>query len=187
MHHYSYHLRSENHIVEAWKRYPWLFEKFSKWESIEARYFLLEYLSKMYWYNWMLTQDAEWVPLPVETLSGEVIYWSLSHSAHYVAYCVWSSAVGIDIAEIDERDESLLSTHSDAEYTLLGWAWWRSFYILWTAKESIIKLIGSTLETMGEIRLVWSLSKDNFQYDYWWISYTVSTFQDHNITLSYTY
>lgn len=49
---------------------------------------------------------------------------------------------GIDIAENEERNISLLDTHSISEYDIMAGNNWNNFYILWTAKESIIKATG---------------------------------------------
>lgn len=69
------------------------------------------------------------------------MHWSISHSENYVAFIVSERPTGIDIAEHEERDSSLLESHPMSDYDILGGKNWNNFYILWTAKESVIKLI----------------------------------------------
>lgn len=82
------------------------------------------------------------------------IYWSISHSKEYIAYSVSDYRTGIDIAEYEERDLSLLDTHREIEYKLLGAKNWKNFYLLWTAKEALIKAHGDLLDDIPEMQLI---------------------------------
>lgn len=152
MHYYEYHHKSSDAEQKAREKFPWLFEWDYSLESREVRYYLLEYLYREYWYSRILEKDPNGKPIPIE-IQWTLLYWSISHSNNYVSFIISDEPTGIDIAEYEERDISLLDMHSDSEYDLLGAKSWNNFYILWTAKESIIKLQGWWLEDMSTIRI----------------------------------
>jgi phosphopantetheinyl transferase len=126
-----------------------------------------------YGYQWNLEKDEYGKPIPIRMSSsvvfetsqkesknedGILLYWSLSHSQNHLAYILSDTPTRIDIAEYEERDISLLDTHSQSEYDWLSGKSWKNFYILWTAKECIIKLNGWQLDDM---RLIQFVSKES--------------------------
>lgn len=153
MHYYEYHKKSEDPLIQAQEKYAWLFELWLSDESIEVRYYLLEYLSLEYWYTWTLEKDENGRPIPI-IWEMHQIFWSISHSENYVAFIVSDKLTGIDIAEYKERDDSLLDIHWDQDYEIFWGKNWNNFYILWTAKESIIKVSGWWLEDVKRISLI---------------------------------
>ncbi len=159
MHHFEYHPKSPQILQIAKDKYPYLTQEWLSDESIEARYHLLEYLSKEYSWHGVLEKEKNGKPIEFIIHNWEwitVLYWSISHCAHYIAFIIADTPVGIDIAEYHERDTSLLSIHRDSEYSILWGKNWHNFYILWTAKEAIIKSIGGELDDMRDIWLIYS-------------------------------
>jgi phosphopantetheinyl transferase len=134
-----HHQKSPEIPLLARKEYPWLSRRNLSDESVEARYYLLEYLSEAFGFSGELEQDADGKPLPILIPRQPQRYWSISHSANYVAGIVSLHPTGIDIAELSERHISLQGTHSEAEYARIGGKNWRNFYRLWAGKEAIIK------------------------------------------------
>lgn len=74
MHYYEYHLKSTTILSQASKKYAWLFSWWLSHESIEVRYYLLEYLCREYWYRWILEKDEKGKPIPI-TLQSSVLLW----------------------------------------------------------------------------------------------------------------
>jgi phosphopantetheinyl transferase len=185
MHHYAYHKRSWDILTLARKSYPWLLESLFSVESIEVRYWLLEYLNREYSYYGRLEKNNEGQPIPI--LTPEKVYWSLSHSDNFVAYIIASYPVGIDIVDVVIRDPSLLESHSEAEYLLLGGKDWYNFYILWSAKETIIKLCGWALDDMCDIHLREISGESEYIFEFSWEIHKINIIKEINHILSYTF
>lgn len=197
MYSYQYHKKSNKISRLAQEKYPWLFGYNLSNESIEARYWLLEYLSSTYNYSGQFTISGDtpykiflWKSSLTKIPHSElyevwVIYWSLSHSENFIAFIVSDTHVGIDIIETHERDNSLFCTHSNREYEVLSGRNWRNFSLLWSAKESLIKKISLTLDDMQYIELknteqnILILSHKN-------ILYNVHFYEENDIILTYT-
>jgi len=81
---------------------------------------------------------------------------SLSHkqdgSKVLIAVALSNKAVGVDLEIKKALEESLLNFFNDEEYKVLGSKSWRSFYILWTAKEAIIKKLHIAKDIRQEIK-----------------------------------
>jgi phosphopantetheinyl transferase len=45
----------------------------------------------------------------------------------------------VDIEVIRPRDDSLFSSFSEKEWNVIGEKNWESFYLLWSAKEVLVK------------------------------------------------
>ena len=188
MHYFEYHSKSPDIFEKAKIQYPWLFSEWLPDESIEARYHLLEYLETEYRWKGRLEKDVSWVPIPIfcPDRGKKKVYWSLSHSENFTAYIVSDSPTGIDIAEYEERDESLLSTHTDTEYNLLGSKNWQNFYILWTAKEAILKKNWGTLDDMKHIFLREDLWDWYYFLEFLWDFCKIKIVYEKEIILAYT-
>ena len=169
MYHFEYHQKSELILRVSQEQYPWLFASWLSDESIEARYYLLEYLQIHHGYRWRLEKDPEGKPVSIKTIDGNT-YWSLSHSEHFISFIISDTPVGIDIAEYEERDISLLDMHHTSEYEMLGRKDWEHFYILWTAKESLIKSVGDSLDDLENISLL-EIQKEGI-YIFWFLGKT---------------
>ena len=153
--HFEYHQKSESILFQAKERYHLLLRAWLSDESVEARYYLLEYLQKHHGYRGILQNDITGKPVPLDIIGhGNLLYWSISHSHNYIAYSVSDTPTGIDIAEYNERNTSVLSAHQDDEYFLLWEKNWNNFYILWTSKEALIKAWGNTLDDIEDIQLI---------------------------------
>ncbi len=187
MYHFEYHQKSPYTLRNAHIEYDFLFHEWLSDESIEARYHLLEYLSREYNYRGVLEKEVWGKPIPV-AMGGKKIYWSLSHSENFIAFIISETPTGIDIAEYRERDISLLDTQSDEEYDILWGKDWEHFYILWTAKESLIKFIGNTLDDMEDISLLEKISDSESLFGFRQKNYRIKTIinKDEGIIISYT-
>lgn len=187
MYHFEYHQKSPDTLQNVKLDYDFLFHEWFSDESIEARYHLLEYLSREYTYHGVLEKEVSGKPIPVD-VGRKKIYWSLSHSENYVAFIISDSPTGIDIAEYRERDASLLDTQSDDEYDILWGKDWVNFYILWTAKESLIKAVGNTLDDMKDISLLEKISDSESLFGFRQKNYRIKTIinKDEDIIISYT-
>ena len=78
---------------------------------------------------------------------------SISHKKDLVFIWTSDNKIGVDIEILKERDINLLDSF-DEEYNMLWWKNWHNFYILWTAKESIIKYNLWRLDDISEIKLI---------------------------------
>ncbi len=186
MHYFEYHKKIWESMIHAWVRYPWLFHAWLSDESIEVRYYLLEYLRKNLSYIGTLEKDEEERPVPIY-IKKKAYYWSVSHSFHYVAFSLSDTLTGIDIAEIEARDDTLFATHSEEEYRILWGVSWLNFYRLWTAKEAIIKASGWKLDDMSEIELR-EISEDSISiFGFREKIYKIKTDISGSMMLSYIY
>lgn len=133
-----------------------------------------------------MSDPQGWV-MPVKILdSGIEIFLSFSHSRDYVAFAhSQDGPIGIDIAQYEVRNKSLLTIHSESDYLLLGWITWYNFYILWTAKESIIKLDHLVLDSVKDIRLL-NVFGDVLIFWLFTKKYKIHTEFNNNIFISYT-
>lgn len=107
-------------------------------ESIIGRY-----IGKMYWWKYM----------------------SLSHKDGVVF--VWSSnyQVGVDFEYIKKRHISILDNFSSWDYKLIWWENWRSFYLLWSMRESVIKNLQISFEDSKKIRIIHCIAiKEKIEY-----------------------
>ncbi len=184
MHYYEYHHKSPEILQKAKEKYSWLFDMNFSDESRQVRYYLLESLYREYGYKWVLEKDDSGKPLPI-LYHSIFLYWSISHSENYVAFIVSDRHTGIDIAENDERDISMLDIHLEFEYNLLGGKNWDNFYRLWTAKESIIKANGWWLDDMNNISITEVIDGYISHFAFRQKTYKIHTLQANPMILSY--
>lgn len=157
-------------------------------ESQEARYRIHEFLSSQCGYSEKLTKSSSGIPIPVILPWGERWYWSLSHTEKYLAYIFSDTPCGIDIIEHISRSESLLLLHKKEEYRIVGWSLWDAFYIIWSAKEALIKKLALRLDDMSSIEIIArSNSHNSYVLRYIGMEHTISSIQKSTYTLSYTF
>lgn len=185
MSYYEYHHKSPEILQKAREKYSWLFDMNYSEESREVRYYLLEYLDRKYWYSWILENDENGKPIPIK-IQWILLYWSISHSTNYLAFIVSDMPTGIDIAENEERNISLLDTHSISEYDIMAGNNWNNFYILWTAKESIIKATGWWLDDMKNMRLIETNTGYTSLFAFREKTYRIQTLLLDSVIISYT-
>lgn len=187
MKYFEYHPRNREIVIRAKEIYSWYFDSSMSDESIEARLYLYEYLRNSMGVFSQLEKDVCWVPIPIILEHNECLYWSISHTEKYVAFIVSDTQTGIDIAECKDRDISLLDIHSEGEYGLLGGKNWKQFYMLWTAKESIIKASSLTLDAISEIKLMWIVDWGEFLFVFEEKEFTIRTIIQDTFILSYIF
>jgi len=116
-------------------------------ESIVSRFLISKEIEKKYKLNKYLPKfNANWIPL-----FDNGIFWSISHKDDLVFVCVNNEMIWVDIELYKVRDLSVLNKFSDNEYNILWWKNWDNFYILWTAKESVIKYNQLNLNYLSKI------------------------------------
>ena len=95
-------------------------------------------------------KDDDGVPLP-----SNGYYWSVTHKRLYVGGVVAPRRIGMDIEEIKPRSKSMFKKVAvDEEWGLSGAADpFHPFYRFWTAKEAVIKTLGSGLKDLLKIRV----------------------------------
>ena len=183
---YEYHQKTSSSITRARGKYGLYYPHYSD-ESLLARYYLLEYLFSLFGEVFLLGKDQYGKPKPIERKAWENIFWSISHSEHHIAFIVSDRSCGIDIVEYEERDDALLALHRDDEYTLLGGRNWYNFYLLWTAKESIIKSYGWIIDDMKDIKTL-KIDEDSVStFGFHEKIYKIKTERVWTTILSYTY
>jgi len=108
-----------------------------------------------------LLKDENGAPCPV---NGN--YWSLSHKPEYVAAVVSKDKVGIDIEEMKPRDELLFArVASDKEWELKEKSW-DTLFRYWTAKETILKVIGIGISGLKTCRIISVPDENHIALDY---------------------
>lgn len=119
-------------------------------ESIVSRYLISKEVENTYKIiNYLPKIDYHKIPK-----FDNNIFWSISHKDNLVFVWVSKNMIWIDIEIYKERDSAVLDKFSIEEYELLWWKNWINFYILWTAKESIIKFNLLMLDDMSNIKLI---------------------------------
>ena len=81
-------------------------------------------------------------------------YSSISHKRDIVFIWVSDNKIGVDIENYKERDINILDTFTSEEYEIVWNKSRKKFYLLWTAKESIVKLLNIMLDDIGDIKLI---------------------------------
>jgi 4'-phosphopantetheinyl transferase len=108
-----------------------------------------------------LLKDDKGVPCPVD---GS--YWSLSHKPRYVAAVISEDKVGIDIEEVKPRSESLFAhVASDHEWQLRDRSW-HTLFRYWTAKETVLKVIGIGIGGLRTCRITSVPDESHVALDY---------------------
>ena len=113
----------------------------------QVRTLLAHALSKM-----MLAKELQTTPSVLQykvnkygkyELDGHPLCFNLSHAQDYVVCAISKKQVGVDIEKCIPRDFQLFTTvWSKEEKTQFNLRDHRSFYRLWTAKESYVKYLG---------------------------------------------
>lgn len=81
------------------------------------------------------------------------IFSSKSHSKNYVFYWFSRENLGIDIEFLKPRSKDFLEIFSKNEYEIIWEKNLENFYLMWTAKESIIKYVNGNLDDMWNMFL----------------------------------
>jgi len=121
-----------------------------------------------------LEKDARGSPL----VFGNGYHWSLSHKPSGCAAVVGQGRMGIDIEEIRTRHQGIMDyAVTKEEWALLGEQSWQNFFIVWTAKEAVLKAEGIGLAGLSRCRLVRFLGADELALDFtgrpWLVSYKI--------------
>ena len=94
-------------------------------------------------------------------------YWSLSHKPSYVAAVVAHAKIGIDIEEIKTCSESLFKKVADPrEWGLADGDKFKLFFRYWTAKEAVLKAVGTGLKDLSKCRIARVVDEKSLAIDY---------------------
>ena len=97
-----------------------------------------------------LIKNYNGVPLP-----SNGFYWSITHKRLYVGGVVSPRSIGMDIEEVKPRSKSMFKkVAGQEEWALSDIDPFSLFYRFWTAKEALIKTLGSGLKDLLKIRIV---------------------------------
>ncbi len=130
--------------------------------SRHARYALEISAKKSHIHLGGLLKDKNGVPMPC----GDN-YWSLSHKPAYVAAVVAPERIGIDIEEIRTCSESLFRKIADhREWELADTDKFELFFRYWTAKETVLKAVGTGLKDLSKCKIAQIIDENNLAIDY---------------------
>ena len=98
-----------------------------------------------------LNKDPDGRPLPFQG-----IHWSVTHKTEYVGGVVSQAEIGIDLEKVHPRNTHGLfaKTAADGEWELTGGQSWDNFHRVWTAKEAVLKAVGTGLKDLSACRVV---------------------------------
>lgn len=131
-------------------------------ESLISRYIISTIVDNSFNIKKYLPElDSMWKPV----YFYENLYWSISHKENLIFVWVSDDKIWIDVEIYKERDQSILDYFLDWEYELLGWKNWANFYVLWTAKESVIKYNLLDLDEINSIKLLEVISNEQIISD----------------------
>ena len=109
-----------------------------------------------------LQKNKNGVPLP---FNGN--YWSLSHKPQYVAGVVADTRIGIDIETIRPCSDALFrKTADETEWGLTDTDRFTLFFRYWTAKESVLKAVGTGIKDLKKCRVVQIIDDHHLVIDY---------------------
>lgn len=162
---------SEKYINKALNYFPSFYinnlkNKNTFEQSIVARYFISKIIQDKYWIKkYLPLTDTNW-----KAIYNKSIYRCISHKEKYVFIWVNKFTLWLDLEIIKNRDESIFTIFDKKEWDLIWEINIYNFYRIWTAKESLIKLLSLILDDMQKIKLVniykekKSISNINFNY-----------------------
>ncbi len=146
-------------VLKDFKQNAWFYYKEKSIEWNIWRYFLQKHL------KYLPQTDINGIPLFEKNF-----FWSLSHKENLIFIGWDKKEIWIDIEILKPRNEEIFLLHSDKEYKLLWEKNLIHFYILWTLKESIIKVFLSSIDILNEIKILNMNKKkeriDNFLFEY---------------------
>lgn len=116
------------------------------------------------------------------------IYWSLTHKDRYVAAVTSRSPVGIDIEQIAPVSEGVVRrTAGPAEWDLAPARDLVLFFRYWTAKEAVLKVVGTGLAGLERCRVAAIVDDLHLRLSYEGRLWTVEhhwVAQDHLVTVT---
>lgn len=109
-----------------------------------------------------LEKDANGAPLP-----SDGVFWSLSHKSAYVAAVAAQAPVGIDVERIKVVSEGLHRRIAEPEeWALAPWRDLTAFFRFWTAKEAVLKAVGTGLVDLSCCRIARVAAEDCLVLNY---------------------
>ncbi|ETR72055.1 MAG: 4'-phosphopantetheinyl transferase [Candidatus Magnetoglobus multicellularis str. Araruama] len=96
------------------------------------------------------------------------VYWSVSHKPKYVCGVASNRKIGIDIEEIRPQQKSMYAyVASDDEWRIIDDApSKRAFFRCWTAKEAVLKAVGTGISDLLKCRVIEDLGEPGLLLDY---------------------
>jgi len=119
-----------------------------------------------------LVKTEDGAPIPFDGW-----HWSLSHKADYVAGVLAPKRIGIDIERIRSCSEALYQRIADErEWSLVETKGLKSFYRFWTAKESILKAVGTGIRGLSMCRIERVVDDNNLVISYFGKEWNITHF-----------
>lgn len=138
-----YHYFSKEYIQSLWN-------KIDIDTSLKSRYRISELMREKLWYNsYIPLSKNNWIPI-----RDKPPYRSISHKEELIFVWVSKQKIWIDLEKFRERTIEVLNIFTRKEYEILWGKNYHNFYILWTAKESVIKYNLWNLNNMENIKLI---------------------------------
>ena len=109
-----------------------------------------------------LQKDADGRPIPFDGVN-----WSLTHKTDYVGGVVCRAEIGIDLEKVQPRSSRglFLKTAAADEWQLAGEQSWENFHRFWTAKEAVLKAVGTGIKDLSKCRVVEVIDTCNLVID----------------------
>lgn len=118
--------------------------------SISWRYLISDSMSKHYGMRYYIPLTSEdWTPIFTDN-----VYWSLSHKDDIVFVWTAEQRVWVDLEVVRPRSPEVFNLFSEKEQAIIWEKNFENFYLIWTAKESLIKCVLGKLDDMKEINMV---------------------------------
>ena len=99
-----------------------------------------------------LDKDPDGIPLP-----SKGFFWSITHKPRYVAAVVSTDPIGIDLEEIREVHTGMYRRVAGEEEWQLnsdGGEQKEIFFRFWTAKEAVMKAVGTGIRDLSRIKIM---------------------------------
>ena len=86
-----------------------------------------------------LNLSEEQLSLPNQSYRWDAKFFSASYTEDYFLLAIAEQKIGVDLEQIRARSDILLANYQQELEKVFGKVDWSGFYLLWTAREAILK------------------------------------------------